>query len=78
MFCAEDTYQYGLGGGRVSARNTEQEDAGLLAFDVIVCRLVFARQGRARTFGDGVLGVRLLLDGDGVGGDHGVFVIVKC
>jgi hypothetical protein len=77
MFRAGDTYQYGLGGGRVPTRNTVQEDAGLLACDVIVCRLVFARQGRAQTLGDGVLGVRLLLDGDGVGGDHGVFVIVE-
>jgi hypothetical protein len=78
MFRAGDTYQYGLGGGRVPTRNTVQEDAGLLACDVIVCRLVFARQSRARTLGDGVLGERLLLDGDGVGGDHGVFVIVEC
>ena len=40
---------------------------------MIFGRLVFARQGRARTLGDGLLGERLLLDRDGVGGDHGVF-----
>jgi hypothetical protein len=49
-----------------------------LACDVIVSGLVFARQGRARTLGDGLLGERLLRDRDGVGGDHGVFVIVEC
>ena len=67
MFRAEDTYQYGLGGGRVSTRNTVQEDAGRLVCDVIVCRLVFARQSRARTLGSGLLGVGLLRDQDGVG-----------
>jgi hypothetical protein len=66
--------------GRVSAQGTDgaEWDAGLARHDVILRRLVFARQGRARTLGDGVLGARLLFDWDGVGGDHGVFVIVEC
>lgn len=44
---------------------------------MVLRRLVFAGQGRARALGDGVLGERLLLDGYGVGGDRGVFVIVE-
>jgi hypothetical protein len=39
--------------------------------------LVFARQGRAGTLVDGLLDERLLLDGYGVGKDHGVVVIVE-
>src|SRR4029077_3689135 len=53
-------------------------DAGGPRHNVIFSGLVFARQGRARTLGDGLLGEGLLLDRDGVGGDRGVFVIVEC
>jgi hypothetical protein len=52
LFRAEDTYPYALFGGQVSTRKTTQEDP-LLACDVIVSGLVFARQGRARTLGNG-------------------------
>src|SRR6478736_5580286 len=46
-------------------------DAGLPRHNVILRRLVSTRQGRARTLGNGLLGVPLLRDRDGVGGDHG-------
>ena len=55
-----------------------ERDAGLPRHNVIFSRLVSTRQGRARTLGNGLLGEGLLLDRDGVGGDHGVFVIVEC
>jgi hypothetical protein len=79
LFRAEDTYSYGLFGAQVCRRAEPRRKTPVyLACDVIVSGLVFARQGRARTLGNGLLGERLLLDRDGVGGDHGVFVIVEC
>src|SRR6476469_4660053 len=61
-----------------SMRVPTKEDAALPRHNVTVRPLVFARQGRARTLSDGVLGEGLLLDGDGVGGDQSVFVIIEC